>query len=770
MSVTHLKCPDMQALLHIQNHRQFASGAGNKRLARHPTLTVVVSVVLMIVFWVSHAHADQAAWPTRPAQTTLAEQVSFVRTDLEALQEGSEFEFHLPGQGLVLASGQIINIIHGRVTHDDVYINGDRVLRGVSSGSPEDISTIDMRFVLTLGDNALFADLGIEDQRWVLAAEGNQVLNGWFYQPTGTLGTGAGSDFVIPRHGRPRQAEPLTLQGPVSDNSLMAAAQTGLQVRQRFSQAVVTLGETAEIEIVVDFDNQGSSTIPRLNADIYFILEDAALVSAPACRRRMTQSSPPQPVLNCELSGSLAPGGIRSFSFIVRVGPRAQVGRVVSTVITGSIRDDAYINVVNDVVGAGAQDSISPFNQQLAEHTHFDRLGNVVIDVMALYTPDAQAVYGTHTATRINQMISVANQIYHDSGIGITLRPVYHGSVDYPAAQADMHTMLEQLTYGEHAAFAQVAALRQRYGADLTVLFRPLSAQNDMCGLANLGGYRTNGDLTAFNDRDYAFSLAAIDCPVSGVLAHEFGHNMGLTHSHREDGGGGTFSFATGHGVDHNFATVMANPKAFSASQRIPLFSSPDLDCAGLPCGVDHQDHRFGADAVRTLNLVRFQVAGFMPTRVADRPGRLVGSIDGSPSAAYIGMAASTDKGLSNADSVDLSQTMDISAEFYIDPAHVGQRGHFHVLADLSSAGMGFVQLIDRGEVFDWHGDVDKLVPFKDAKVLNAVEYLHILNDFKPLPELAGTPIVLFVAYRLLGSGDLIYTLEPMVVNVRSAP
>jgi hypothetical protein len=713
------------------------------------------------------AHADQPDWPPRPVAAAAAETVSFVRADLAALQEGSEFEFRLPGQGIPLMSGATLLSIHGRVTHNDTYINGDRVLRGVSADAG-----LDLQFVLTLGDKALFADLGIDNQRWVITAEGQQTLRGWFYQPTGNLGADAPSDFVIPRpdQRRQRMPVPLTVSGAGSPVKNVAGSQSGLQISQRFSQDVVTLGNSAEIEVVVEFNNQGNQNLSRLSADIYFILEDAELVSAPACRRRTTQSSPPQPVLSCELSGTLAPGSSRSFSFIVRVGPRTEPDRVVSTVVVNDIRHDAYINVVNDVVGDADQHGISRFNQDLAEQSHIDRLGNVIIDVMALYTPDAESVYGIHTATRINQLISVANQVYHDSGIGITLRPVYHGRVDYPSTQANMHTMLDQLTYGEHAAFADVAALRQRYGADLTVVFRPLASQPNMCGLANLGGYRTNGDLSAFDNGDFAYSLAAIDCPVSSVLAHEFGHNMGLTHSHREDGGGGTFSFATGHGVDHSFTTVMATPSAFTASQRVPLFSSPALDCGGQPCGVDYRDTRFGADAVRTLNLVRYQVAGFMPTRVAGRPGRRVGSLDGSPNSTHIGIAASTDNGLSNADSVGLSQSLDISAEFYIDPSHVGRQGHFHVLADLSSAGMGFVQLTDRGEVFDWQGDVDKLVAFNAADTLSAVEYLRILNDFKPLPELAGSPIVLFVAYRLLDSQELIYTLEPMVVQVRSIP
>ena len=50
---------------------------------------------------------------------------------------------------------------------------------------------------------------------------------------------------------------------------------------------------------------------------------------------------------------------------------------------------------------------------------------------------------------------------------------------------------------------------------------------------------------------------------------------MGLSHSHLEDGSGGTFNFSTGYGVEGQFVTVMAYPAAFQRSDTgVCLFQS----------------------------------------------------------------------------------------------------------------------------------------------------------------------------------------------------
>lgn len=751
------------------------------RLAAAPAVRTVLGRWLTCLLLLIPGSVFADNWPQKPANADYVMSIELAVDELQAIRQGSVLSFDLPD--LMQPSNVIAVDLH--VSHEEFYINGDRVLRA------ED-SMVGVSLVLTLSAEAAFADLQVRGQRWLLQSErSGSTMRGWLYMMTGPVLVNPTQDYVIPSRqsakALPQSAKALSRPSVIdapdpqpllfsentgSDEAVSPAAlpstANGLQITQSFSADVVFVGQSAEFEVTLNFRNQTSQNMNNLIAEVFFILEDTQLLSAPACTSRTTSGSSAQPYLRCQLPGSLSPGATRSLSYVVRMPAKSAPMRLFSTVMVADARDDAWLNVVNDVVGTPQQGELSAINEAAKATASIDSLGNVVIDVMALYTPDAEALYGARTATRVNQLISVANQIYQDSGVGITLRPVYHGLVDYPSGNASMHTQLEQLTHGKHDAFAQVPVLRERYGADLVVLFRSLPEQSDMCGLANLGGHRTHGDMEAFHERDYAFSLVAINCPISSVLAHELGHNMGLTHSQREDAQGGTFPFSTGHGVDHAFVTVMASPARFNDASRITLFSNPQLNCAGLPCGVDHQDRTHGADAVRTLNLVRYQVANYMPTRVQLMPARAVVDINGQSSAARISVTASTDKGLNFVQSATTTEKLDITANFYIDPAHVGKSGHFHVLADLSGAGLGFVQLNDKGETFGWDGRVENLVAYNAAAPLNAVEYLRILTDFRPLPELKGSALVLYVAYQLPATGELIYTSEPLVLNIKT--
>jgi hypothetical protein len=150
---------------------------------------------------------------------------------------------------------------------------------------------------------------------------------------------------------------------------------------------------------------------------------------------------------------------------------------------------------------------------------------------------------------------------------------------------------------------------------------------------------------------------------------------------------GGTLPYATGYGVDGQFVTVMATPSCFGNAARVARFSDPPVRCENLPCGVYHTDAVFGADAVRALNQVRYQIASYMPTRVPSMPGRKVGKIGGEASSARLALLVATDNGLSFAQSVSTGQSLDINTELYVEPGHVGRIARFHVLADLSAAG-----------------------------------------------------------------------------------
>lgn len=752
--------------------------------AGHSLLLTVITACLTWMPCPAVAAADPLI-SAAAGQKVTSVTVDFELVQIDQVRTGDQFSLALPGpHGLIHLTAI--------VSHDDVYINGDRVLYAEEAPGQQ-LSSESLTIVVTLGAHSILADIRYADMRF--AFEGQRLdgrVTGQLHQVTESNSPAVHlpSDFVLPDvltpDGLSRPAVDQVLSTlrlstsgsqpdipvrPVSESNLSGVmASSVLEISQSFDRFAVFTKETAEIEVTIRFRNTGSQVVSGLSADVFFILEDTELISAPACIKSESNTLPRQPILRCTLPGQLTAGSSRSISYTVRVPAKTAAMRLWSTVLSGSERDDAYLNVVNNIATDTNEQGVSLFNQSLLPALTQDRLGNIIIDVMALFTPDTEALYGAATATRINQLISLTNQIYRDSGVAITLRPVHHARVDYQASSADMYTLLDELSSSKHPAFMHVPALRRQFGADLVVVFTPLDAQSDLCGLANLGGYRTMGDMLSFKESDNAYSLVAINCPVSSALAHEIGHNMGLTHSQRENGAGGTLPYATGYGVDGQFVTVMATPSRFGNAARVARFSDPSVRCESLPCGVHYTDAAFGADAVRALNLVRYQIASYMPTRVPSMTARKVGKIGGEASSARIALSVSTDKGLSFAQSVSAGQSLDINAEFYVEPAHVGRTGRFHVLADLSAAGLGMIQLNDRGETFHWDGTVADLKAFSADSLLKSIEYLRILTDFQPLPIIKGHPLLLYLGYQLPDSGELVYTTEPVVVGFASAP
>jgi|GEM_PF-1363160 len=221
------------------------------------------------------------------------------------------------------------------------------------------------------------------------------------------------------------------------------------------------------------------------------------------------------------------------------------------------------------------------------------------IDIYATYTPAGVEELGKDgVIAKIANLIDVTNQIYRDSGVFIEANLLTAELVDYdPENERDSSATLSDYGYGDVFAGSRFDA-RER-GADFKVIFKPFVDGDDACGMAYGGGYPNESE--RFHSRRM-FSYVAYDCGDS-TLAHELGHNMGLTHAQRQDGDGFSYYFARGYGVDNEFVTVMAYGSAFNASE-IPVFSSPELDCDGLPCGVD-RNQSDGADAVYALNSLR---------------------------------------------------------------------------------------------------------------------------------------------------------------------
>ena len=730
--------------------------------AQNRDATATTTAAFDVPLWTLTTADD--SWPELPAHATDPVAIEIQDRNLSLLSAGNGFM--APAMSPAESEHSIL------ITHQSTYINGDSVFRGELLDAPS-VAPL----VLTVGINSVFAYIELGDTIWQLYAsrqKGSGFLKGWIYQGSTLPGQHLEHDFVIPERKEGlraapvpgRQSQALSLTGGTGLQKTLEARSSAINnsnfaISQKFSTDSVLVGGT--VDVTVKLTNISAERHQDLVLNVYFVLENTTVVSAPTgCR---TGQLAGQQVLNC-LLGDFAAGESRALVYTVATGAQSKP-YVVSTAVVGTLRHDAQINVVEDIRKDSDGDGISDSNERLRGTNQLDASSvdrsNVVIDVMALYTPGAAELYAGDAATRINQLIGLANQIYADSRVGITLRPVYHGLVSYDDA-ADMDTALSALTRKTSPAFSQVDALRQTYGADLVMLFRPQGQERARCGLANLGGFKTQGDFLSSSEKDFAYSDIAIDCPVSSVVAHELGHNMGLTHSKREDGFGGTFDFATGYGVESRFVTVMAYPGAFNTDVRLARFSNPLLDCLGVPCGVAASDPVNGADAALALNLVRFQIASYFPTRVPMLPARHVVNSNGTPTDARIALAASVNKGLSYVSAVTPKDNIDVNLSLMVDSRHIGRLGVMYVLATLD--GKTFFLLDKQGHITRWDGSVAGLVPFSATAPLQSVEYVRLVNAAKFGNDLINQRLQIFIAYRVLESEDVIYTTEPLILEI----
>ncbi len=527
----------------------------------------------------------------------------------------------------------------------------------------------------------------------------------------------------------------------------------GFHLTQRFAKPGVIAG--GHLRVNYQLENTGPPR-PDVRLEIFFLLENTTLVSAPeTCRHGPSLSG--QEALACDF-GEFPSGSQRAFSITVATSAKSRPS-VTASAFAGELRADATAHVVHDTISDSDGDGISDFIETLRRTdpqsaASVDRR-EARIDVLALYTGAAANLYPGGVENRINHFFNVANQAYFSSAARIRLRPVHFQRIVYPAA-APAETMLDELLHGGNSAFAGVNRLRQRYGADFVVLFDTARGAS-RCGLAPVGGYGRQGDFSDPREQDFGFAWIAIDCPEDLVLAHELGHNMGLTHSRREDGAGGAFDHATGFGVDGEFATIMASPARFSVPERTPVFSNPELSCGGFACGRPVGESS-AADAVAALDIVAPQIELWRQTALPPLPAIRGQSMLGGATAARLALAGQVNDELAYATTVREGDVLRLLAEVEVDPEHIGRVGSFHILITADSE--QFHQLDREIGLTLWDGTLGNLRSATFERELRRIERFHIIDNYQVPANLDGIELLVFLAYQT--GGDIVYRPQPL--------
>ncbi|HEA16147.1 hypothetical protein LCGC14_1293900 [marine sediment metagenome] len=222
------------------------------------------------------------------------------------------------------------------------------------------------------------------------------------------------------------------------------------------------------------------------------------------------------------------------------------------------------------------------------------------IDIAILYTDQAAAAT-TNINTKINQYIAFSNQVYSQNGVDITLRLVGSENLGNHAITPSS-SWLNSVTNSSY-----IQGLRNSWGADMVaVLGTGQSAGSNLisCGIAWVGN-GSNGSLYSSSSNSM-YSITAVDCGAT-TFVHELGHNQGLLHSRKQgDTSGGVYVDGMGHGVQNQFASIMAYPHVFGSATQYDYFSNPSWSVNGLSYGVTGESF-----AWRTVNETKNSIANF---------------------------------------------------------------------------------------------------------------------------------------------------------------
>ncbi len=145
-------------------------------------------------------------------------------------------------------------------------------------------------------------------------------------------------------------------------------------------------------------------------------------------------------------------------------------------------------------------------------------------------------------------------------------------------------------------------------------------------------------------------------------------------------------------------------------------------------------------------------------------PARHVVNSNGTPTDARIALAASVNKGLSYVSAVTPKDNIDVNLSLIVDSRHIGRTGVMYVLVTLD--GKTFFLLDKAGRISRWDGSIAGLVSFGPAAALQPVEYVRLVNAARFGNDLVNQRLQVYIAYRVLETEEVIYTTEPMTLEI----
>ena len=341
-----------------------------------------------------------------------------------------------------------------------------------------------------------------------------------------------------------------------------------------------------------------------------------------------------------------------------------------------------FLDILTDSDGDGVGD----VNERLVGTSPVEAAetpGISTIDIVVWYDDRTRNAYKRSPFTRLHHVMVLTNAIFSDGGTNIRLRTVG----------------MTEVEYDEDGTVGDVDEAMGLLGADLSLQIHASSESRWPCP-SFAGGCGVVGDSRRRGNWHYGLA-AMLDGASATVAAHELGHVMGLAHSARQGETIGSFRWSRGHylGVS-DLGTLM------SYGINVPghiVLSNPDADCAGVPCGVPI-DQPDGADAVGSLDLLRFQIAGHREAKPDTDGDGFVDPIDAVPGDENDWMDSDQDGVGDNADPDDDNDGVaDEEDAFPIDAAE---------WADIDGDGVG-----DNAD-----NEVVDLAPFQDPALRAVVE------------------------------------------------